>query len=71
MSAHYSRHVELLVAAEEAYSQARQLVYDVLPPGALPGSVPLTHSQRNALENLAAAEANLDEYRSDRALVRV
>jgi hypothetical protein len=63
MNACQIRRSVLIDAAEAAYRRARAEVFDRLPVGMPIAADLLTPSQRDALDDLASAEAELEEYR--------
>jgi hypothetical protein len=55
---------DVLEAVEAAYRQARIEIYDQVPAGCPVDVHTLTESQRQVLDNLVSAEAELNEFRS-------
>lgn len=63
MSPESSELASALDRAAAAYRAARHLVFDHYPPGQVPPSHALTREQREALDELAAAENDLRTIR--------
>jgi hypothetical protein len=66
MDVSLARGRRLTDAADAAYRQARMIVYDVLPIGVPVQLTQLTPNQREVLDELADAEAELTNYRLNR-----
>jgi hypothetical protein len=63
MTSANGRTIELVALAEQAYRRARVEVFDELVPGARVDVNALTARQRDAFDDLIAAEAELANYR--------